>query len=230
MSVLNSMSNPKSYTDQRAKIAKDAAFVYAMNKRADGINNLDTYSDQGDNPFVRNEYHDKAIEYLHSIDTEVLGPDDISNFIQNASFMNNWQHRAEELIYYCQAYDLLLGSGIAQDTIIEDKIAVLANDLLQQYSKMEEIGKIFIARNNHKLVIAGALGIAALTLNQNQSATKWISAAMILIEWVLFHSEDYTDDGYHQINADGGYGEGPNYMRYAFRKLIPFFVGMKNFN
>jgi len=228
--VQNSWSTPRTYTDQRSKIAKDAAFVYAINKRADGISNLDSYSDQGDNPFTRDEYGNKAIEYLRSIDSEVLGPDDIVDFIQNAAYMNNWQHRAEELIYYCQAYDLLLGSEMAQDAIIESNIAALADDLLQQYSKMEEIGKIFIARNNHKLIIAGALGVAAVTLNQNNSATKWISAAMILIEWVLFHPEDYTDDGYKQTDADGGYGEGPNYMAYAFRKLIPFFIGMKHFN
>ncbi|MEE9190035.1 MAG: FlgD immunoglobulin-like domain containing protein, partial [Candidatus Neomarinimicrobiota bacterium] len=75
-----------------------------------------------------------------------------------------------------------------------------------------------------------ALGTAAVTLNQDESSLKWITAASCLIYWVLFHDQDETDDGYKQINADGGYGEGPNYMRYAFTKLIPMFVALDNFN
>jgi hypothetical protein len=228
--VQNSKTNPRNFTDPRSKIAKDAAFVYAMNRMANGIDALGNNT-SSDNPLSRDEYLEKALVYLRTLDTEVLGPEIFGfNLLQDAPLMNNWQHRGEELIYYCQAYDMLLGAGIDAEELIEENIAGFADDLLTQYSKFKEIGEIIIARNNHKLIIAAALGTAAVTLNQHESSLKWITAASILNYWVLFHDENETADGYKQINTDGGYGEGPNYMRYAFMKLIPMFIALDNFD
>ncbi|NQU27041.1 MAG: heparinase II/III family protein [Candidatus Marinimicrobia bacterium] len=225
----NTIANPRTSTDLRSRVAKEAAFVYAVNKQDNGIIDLND-STNGTNPWIRDQYRAQAQDYLENLDPTVNGPDNILNMYTLAPYIDNWQHRSQELIYYCQAYDLLLGAGVAPDSVIETRIAGFASNLLNHYSAHPFIAQHFLQRNNHKLMLAGALGTVAVTLNQNENATDWINAAMVIIEWVLFADPAEAEDGFRQIDADGGYGEGPVYLRYAWSRLIPFFVAMRNFN
>ena len=225
----NTIANPRTRTDLRSKVAKESAFVYAINKQANGIYDLNDSTDST-NPWTRDQYRAQALDYLHNLDPTVNGPDNILNLYTLAPYIDNWQHRSEEMIYYCQAYDLLLGAGIGPDSTIESRITDFADNLLNHYTAHPFIAQHFLQRNNHKLILAGALGTAAVTLNQHEHATDWINAAMVIIEWVLFADPEEATDGFRQIDPDGGYAEGPAYLRYAWQKLIPFFVAMRNFN
>jgi len=228
-STENTLENPRTFTDERSKIAKDAAFVYVMNKHANGIHELND-STNANNPWNRTQYQAHALDYLVNLDPMVNGPDNISNLFDRAPFINNWQHRSEELIFYCQAYDLLLGAGLIPDSTIEARIGNLANNLLNRYTAHLFIAQYFLQRNNHKLILAAALGTAAVTINHHEQAENWINAAMVIIEWVLFAEPEEALDGFRQIDSDGGYAEGPVYLRYAWQKMIPFFIALRNFN
>ena len=80
--------------------------------------------------------------------------------------VNNWQYRSRELINYCQAYDLLLGSGMEPNDLIEYNLIQFAENLISKYTATEYTNQYLLQRNNHKLAIGAALGVAAVTLNQ----------------------------------------------------------------
>ena len=227
--ILNTEEQPRKFADSRSWIAKCAAFVYAMNKRADGEKELNDSLGVAD-PYPRNWYRDHAIEYLQSLDPEVLGPNDIFDLLQNpekADFVNNWQWRAKELIYYCQAYDMLLGMDVAVPDTVGVLLERFAQNLYQKYT-VQGVEQLLLSKNNHRLMSAAALGLAAVTLNDSQYADNWIELAMNVIQYVLY--EDGGSDGPPLIDSDGGYAEGPYYFRYSFKHLIPFFIAMRNFN
>ena len=144
--------------------------------------------------------------------------------------INNWQYRGRELMDYSQAYDMLLGAGMATSTTIENNLASFANNLLDKYTATEYTNQYLLQRNNHKLTMGAALGMAAIVLNHHNDASDWINAGMLLVEWVCFGDPEQGIDGYNLIDADGGYAEGTHYMHYSWKKAAPFFVAMKNFN
>ena len=227
--TINTQSNPRSFFDKRAWIAKDAAFVFLMNRKADGSTILDDFTDEL-NPWSRSDYFDHAIEYLESIDPTVIGPNDLIELVSHGPMVNNWQYRSRELINYCQAYDLLLGSGMEPNDLIETNLIQFAENLLSKYTATEYTNQYLLQRNNHKLAIGAALGMAAVTLNQNQNSSKWANAGMLLINWVCFGDPAESFDGYSLIDENGGYAEGTHYFHYSWKKLVPFFIAMKNFN
>ena len=57
-------------------IAKDAAFVFLMNRKGDGLTTLNEFTDDL-NPWSRSDYFDHAVEYLESIDPTVIGPNNL---------------------------------------------------------------------------------------------------------------------------------------------------------
>ena len=75
----NTASAPRASLDKRCWVAKDAAFVYAMNRQADGLTDLDNNTDTGDNPWTRAEYLAHATDYLETLDPTVLGPSGITD-------------------------------------------------------------------------------------------------------------------------------------------------------
>ncbi len=227
--TINTQLNPRSFFDKRAWIAKDAAFVFLMNRKADGFTTLNEFTDEL-NPWSRSDYFDHAIEYLESIDPTVVGPNDLIELISHGPMVNNWQYRSRELINYCQAYDLLLGSGMEPNDLIEDNLIQFAENLISKYTATEYTNQYLLQRNNHKLAIGAALGMAALTLNQNQNSSKWANAGMLLIDWVCFGDPAESFDGFSLIDENGGYAEGTHYFHYSWKKLAPFFIAMKNFN
>ena len=160
----------------------------------------------------------------------MIGPTGIIDLETHGPMINNWQYRVHELIDYCQAYDLLLGAGMPANSTIENKLASFANNLLNKYTATEYTNQYLLQRNNHKLTMGAALGMAGIVLNHHQDASDWINAGVLLIEWVCFAEPELGIDGYNLIDQDGGYAEGTHYMKYAWKKATGFFVAMKNFN
>ena len=225
----NLLDNPRSSYDKRSWVAKDAAFVYAMNRKSDGYEILNNYIDE-DNPWELIEYFNHSVNYLETLDPTIIGPNNIIQLETHGPMINNWQYRVRELISYCQAYDLLLGTGMEINEIIEFNLSTFANNLLNKYTATVYTNQYLLQRNNHKLTIGAALGMAAVVLNQHNDATSWANAGMLLINWVCFGEPAEGVDGYNLIDQDGGYAEGSYYMHYSWKKLAPFIVAMKNFN
>ena len=225
----NSLDSPRASFDKRSWVAKDAAFVYIMNRKSDGFTPLN-YDIDEDNPWEIIEYFNHSVQYLETLDPTVIGPNSILQLETHGPMINNWQYRVRELISYCQAYDLLLGAGMEINETIESKLSTFANNLLNKYTATEYTNQYLLQRNNHKLTIGAALGMAAVVLNQDDNATSWANAGMLLINWVCFGEPTNGIDGYNLIDQDGGYAEGSHYTHYSWKKLAPFFVAMKNFN
>ena len=162
--TINTQLNPRSFFDKRAWIAKDAAFVFLMNRKADGFTTLNEFTDEL-NPWSRLDYFDHAIEYLESIDPSVIGPNDLIELISHGPMVNNWQYRSRELINYCQAYDLLLGSGMEPNDLIEDNLIQFAENLISKYTATEYTNQYLLQRNNHKIAIGAAIKIEAALTN-----------------------------------------------------------------
>jgi len=130
-SILNTEESPRNFADGRAWIAKCAAFVYAMNRRSDGINNLDSLIGPSD-PYPRDWYKEHTLMYLGSSDPVVLGPDNIFELADKAEYISNWQWRTKELINYCHAYDILLGAQVSIADSITDRLEQFAQNLYQK--------------------------------------------------------------------------------------------------
>ncbi len=231
----NTEETPRAYADVRAWIAKHAAFVYTINKRANGIDSLNAFTGESD-PHPRDWYKDHALEYLQTIDPGVLGPTNPFDFVDKAIFVDNWQWRVKELINYCQAYDMLLGVGVAVPDTVKTLLDLFAHNLFQKYALVQSIPQqvgfdfYLISKNNHRLMLAAALGQAAVTLNDSENAGAWIQLAMSVIQYVLFEDGNEAYQSLRQVDADGGYAEGPYYLKYVLKHLIPFFIAMRNFN
>jgi len=214
-------------TAQRAIIAKDAAFVYYMNRGASG---QDTLPEK-----LRDEFRDKVIQYLNEIDVRVR---------------NCWkdygdlQWRGKELMHYCQAFDLLMADP--DDLILkaragmEQKLVLFSANLFKVLDKWKEPWIPFVtSRDNKRIIAATALGVAALTLNDHKPENSkrsadaddraerpdsWIGAAMHTLHYLLRTNSDAS-----LITRDGSYREGPHYYRYVSNVVYPFIRGMKNF-
>jgi hypothetical protein len=231
----NTEETPRAYADVRAWIAKHAAFAYTMNKRANGIDALDEFTGDSD-PHPRDWYKDHALEYLQTIDPVVLGPADLGELGAKAKFVDNWQWRTKELINYCQAYDMLVGADVLVPDTVKTLLDLFAHNLYQKYTSVQSIPPLqslkyyLVSKNNHRLMIAAALGQAAVTLNDSEHAGTWIQLAMGVIQYVLFENGDEAYQGLRQVDSDGGYAEGPYYLKYVLKHLIPFFIAMRNFN
>lgn len=221
----NTENQPRTFADRRAWIAKSAAFVYAMNKRADGITDLNNFTGP-DAPHPRDWYKDHALNYLQTLDPSVLSPGAPIFWPDKAQFIDNWQWRAKEMIYYCQAYDILLGAGISRDSNIESRLAQMANDMINAYS-IQFVLAFLVPKNNHILMMASAIGNIAVTLNDHTDAKMWIDEAMTLIDYTLYWT---GTAGGPQVDSEGGYAEGPFYLKYSLKHLLPLFIAMRNFN
>ncbi len=154
--------------------------------------------------------------------------------IADPSAYDDWQWRTKDMIDLLAAYDMAQTAGISR-TVLDT-----ARRRLQQYagnlyreSTRSILGFTFfgLVKNNHALMTAGALGVAAVTLNDATSTDeaeqpeRWIAAALWNMDNVLWR------DGGRQSNPDSlaGYAEGPHYFRYAFLNLLPLIRSLRHF-
>ncbi|QNE38931.1 T9SS type A sorting domain-containing protein [Hymenobacter sp. NBH84] len=147
---------------------------------------------------------------------------------------NDWQWRSKELIDYLIAYDLLRGAGVPEQelTTSRAKLQKFAGNL-QTQSVASFFGIRFYStiKNNHTLMTAAALGMAAVVLNDatstiaHQQPATWIATGLYNIDNVLWQDAQRQSDP----AAVAGYAEGPYYFKYAFLNCLPFFRAMGHF-
>lgn len=185
----------------RSKITMCAAFVLYFGVQPSGDTLTTTQ---------RTDLETKAIDYINNMLTDLEG----------TVFENSAYHRpCERLIQYCCAYDILQGAGIS---VSSSRIEDLANTIYDgattwAFGYVVDNISLFM---NHKLIVAGALGCAAVT--KPSEGGDWIEYAMTKTNKVTFQDESDS-------TSITGFAEGPHYFKYAMEHLLQFFMGMKHY-
>lgn len=145
-----------------------------------------------------------------------------------------WQWRSKELIDYLIAYDLLRGAGETPEALAasQARLQEFAGNLYRQ-SITPFLGVSFYSyvKNNHTLMTAAALGMAAVVINdvtstdRNRQPTTWAGAGLYHIDNILWRDAQRQSDS-TQVT---GYAEGPYYCKYALLNCLPFFRAMGHF-
>jgi hypothetical protein len=212
----------------RALMAREAAFAVLMERKCEsGAISLMTPAD-------RDSLINRSLFLLENMNTNV-------GFQEGWVFYQEWQHRSKELIGYLIAYDLLRGAGISPDTLrrAHDSLVRFTGNLyhraMDTYTILIFQFKFFNFQfNNHSIMTASALGLAAIVLNNNENANpnlqpvNWINAGM----WNLDNSLWLQGGLYPRVSEPdilAGYAEGPGYFCYAFQNAFPFIRAMGNF-
>jgi hypothetical protein len=145
-----------------------------------------------------------------------------------------WQWRSKELIDYLIAYDLLRGAGETPETLAASQVRLqeFAGNLYRQsVTPFLSISFYSYVKNNHTLMTAAALGMAAVVLNdasstdRNRQPTTWAGAGLYHIDNILWRDAQRQSDS-TQVT---GYAEGPYYCKYAMLNCLPFFRAMGHF-
>ncbi|MDF7814829.1 heparinase II/III family protein [Hymenobacter sp. YC55] len=153
--------------------------------------------------------------------------------VDNPTAYSEWQWRSKELIDYLIAYDLLRGAGIPAAALAagQARLQEFASNI-QRQSTTAAFGLFYSqVKNNHALMTAAALGMAAVVLNDvagtaaHQQPLTWINTGLYTIDNVLWRDPQRQSDS----TAIAGYAEGPYYFKYAFLNCLPFFRAMGHF-
>jgi hypothetical protein len=209
----------------RAVIAREAAFVALMNRKWEN-GEIKTLT-----PAERDSMTTRATGILSVMNTSV-------GYQSGWVFYQEWQHRSKELILYLTAYDLLRGAGISPAAASDSLISFTGN----LYKRAMATYTIVIFHiqffdfqfDNHSIMTASALGMAAVVLNDHEDAdinrqpVNWINAGLWNLDNTL-----YVENGpYPRVSEPGvlaGYAEGPGYFAYAFQNAFPFIRSLYNF-
>jgi len=160
-------------------------------------------------------YKDKAIGILLEF------PSDLGDLSQEL-FDNTDIHVAEALSSASQAYDLLRGATALDDAnrqAIESNLMGLAESCYHFYAEQFPFWYKYQS-NNHKSKMAAAMGLAGMTINQDERAARFVSYAATELTFIF----DW------QTTPDGGYGEGTYYLSYATETVMPFFIAHNRYS
>lgn len=152
---------------------------------------------------------------LRARDVLLICETSIPNLTLNPLLIGDDIHLAEALMLYAQACDLLFASGYlspTDSTAVHDRVAGLTRSTYQRYVK-ENPFQYHLTMNNHRSKLAAAVGMAALTFNQDNDASLWIDWGMTVVDAILRHQT---------VASDGTFGEGPDYLSYAAVNHLPF--------
>ncbi|UOQ82262.1 hypothetical protein [Hymenobacter sp. 5414T-23] len=217
--------NNSSSDDRRARanFAKNAAFVALLNRKSEAGQLIELSVAERASLIAQTK------TLLEELNPAV---EPFANF--SGTPYTEWQWRSKELIDYLVAYDLLRGAGESADLLQASsaKLQQFAGNLYLESNK-PFLGVTFYrqVKNNHALMTAAALGMAAVVLNDasssdiNQQPTSWINVAMYTIDNVLWQDAGRQSDA----QSIAGYAEGPYYFKYAFLNCLPFFRAMGHF-
>lgn len=221
-------SGNSTYTDRftRAGIAREAAFIYLMDRKPVG-NTIVPLA-----PADRDTMLNRAIMLLETMNTDV----DVGTFW---TFYNPWQHRSKELISYLIAYDHLRGAGVPESLLqtAGNKLIQFTGNLYQKaMASYTFLNLQFFTYqfNNHSIMTASALGLAAVILaehtstNVNQQPQNWINAGLYNLDNTLW-MENGVYPRVSEPDTLAGYAEGPNYFKYGFENAFPFIRAMGNY-
>jgi len=220
---------PEDSTDgariSRAIMAREAAFIVLMDKKWENGSIKDLLPAEKDTLVLR------ALNLLRSMNTHV-------DYQGGWVFYQEWQNRSKELINYLEAYDLLKGAGIS-DTTARDSLIHFTGNLY--YRAMATYTVFFIQLkffdyqfDNHSIMTASALGLAAVVLNDHEDANinyqpqNWINAGL----WNLDNTLWVQNGTYPRVSEPdtlAGYAEGPGYFNYAFQNAFPFIRSLYTF-
>lgn len=185
-SLVTNLSDPHLEESKRAVAAKSCAFAYLVTREL--------------------SYLEKAREGLLHISAPpaVTTPEGGKTGVG----WGDWVRASSLMLIYCVAYDL-----VAEDLSPTDRLLVaekIAAETDQLYRNLK-----FAPPNNHKILMAAAVGTAALTLSSygQGEAQAWLDAAMTNLR-----------SGLAQIDEDGSYREGFYYAGYIARVLFPFIL------
>jgi hypothetical protein len=207
----------------RATWAKNTAFVVLLNRQPASTSLATLPSD------AHNALAASARGLL-----ETINPDVEPFATWSGATYDNWQWRSKELIDYLIAYDLLRGAGETAPSLAasQARLQAFAGNLYRQ-STTPFMGVSFYSavKNNHTLMTAAALGMAAVVLNEtsspdaNQQPSRWAGAGLYTIDNVLWRDAQRQSDS----TQVAGYAEGPYYCKYALLNCLPYFRAMGNF-
>ncbi len=212
----------------RALMAKEAAFAVLMNRKYEGGVIMPMTTSERDTMIH------KCLWLLEKMNTNV-------GYQPGWVFYQEWQFRSKELIGYLVAWDLLRGAGIVPATLQRSRDSLLrfTANLYHRATDTYVVGvlpiKFFNFQfDNHSIMTASALGLAAIVLNDNTSSDpdfqplNWINTGM----WNLDNTLWMQGGTYPRVSEPdtlAGYAEGPWYFTYAFQNAFPFIRAMGNF-
>ncbi len=215
----------------RSTIAREAAFVILMNKKFDNGHIIDLPVEE------RQALLTKVLYLLEYINAEV-------GFEEGWLFFHNWQFRCRELTHYLVAYDLLKGSSIEDDNMLlaKNNLQLFAGNLhsrltdvyFNPFTENMDLEFFFYNTNNHGVMNAAAIGLAAIVLSDVESSDpnyqpiKWINTAMYNLDYVMWSASGLLPR-VGENNVLAGYAEGPSYLNYGFHTAMPFFRSFWNF-
>jgi hypothetical protein len=209
----------------RATFAKNAAFVVLLDRQPAEVTGLAASSEAQRTALVAS-----VRGLLESINTNV----EVFATWTGTTPYTEWQWRSKELIDYLIAYDLLRGAGETPASLAASQARIQAfagNLYLQSTKPLMSLTFYNTVKNNHTLMTAAALGMAAVVLNEatstdrNQQPTSWAGAGLYNIDNVLWRDAQRQSDS----TQVAGYAEGPYYFKYAMLNCLPFFRAMGNF-
>jgi hypothetical protein len=154
--------------------------------------------------------------------------------VEGLTSYTEWQWRSKELIDYLIAYDLLRGAGETPAALAasQARLQEFAGNLYRQsITPFFGISFYSYVKNNHTLMTAAALGMAAVVLNEASSADRnrqpaaWAGAGLYHIDNILWRDAQRQSDS----TQVAGYAEGPYYCKYALLNCLPFFRAMGHF-
>lgn len=212
----------------RSIIAREAAFCLLLDRKYNNGIVAPLSQEEQDSIRVR------SLRLLREMNTAV-------GFQEGWVFYQEWQHRSKELINYLVAWDLLKGAGLADSLLAtghDSLVSFTAN--LYQRAMAEYTVLIFKFRffefqfNNHSLMTASALGLAAVVLGDHsdpdpgRQPVNWINTGLWNIDNTLW-MENGIYPRVSEPDTLAGYAEGPGYFEYAFQNVFPFLRGLWNY-
>lgn len=148
-------------------------------------------------------YADKCLEGLETIDPG-------GNWGGSTAY---YQH-ADPLTFYCEAYDMLKGSGYDLGV---SEVQIRA-DLAQKAQEFMDNWWILFYINNWKVRYLSALGIAAMTLADHPNAESWHDYAELQVINVFYNN---------QAAGEGAWAEGPYYHFYSAKIYMPYMLAFQ---
>jgi hypothetical protein len=205
----------------KARAAKDLAFLFAVNRTlVDG--QVVPFPTEADRQAAGDRVRDLLLNLFPHSRLGVAPPD------------GGWDRdisTSEELLQYATAFDALLGAGYdfgdAEAEIVE-LLVDFASEFYDHYTDPGAYGGalewLWIHQNNHRSKSGAALAIAALALAEYQAPpgtdpkgirepAAWLAYGLGQVDRIM---------RYALVAADGAYGEGPFYFRFACQNLHPF--------
>jgi len=200
---------------EKAKAAKNGAFLYAIDRTITGGVAV---------PFASAAERQAAGDHARD---SLLAMYTVSRI---ADTFDDDINTSEEIVGYATAYDTLLGAGYPfapdDEAAIRANLIALTSDLYEDYRGLDpQVGSsaVFLT-NNHRTKSGAALAIAAIALAEHTPApgsdpahiaepADWFAYGIAQVDRVL---------RFAYVSGDGAYSEGPYYARYSGQNHLPF--------